>query len=253
MLLRAEAISKSFGGVRAVSKVSLETGQQEIRGIIGPNGAGKTTIFNLLTGVYPLDEGRVVFQDRDITSRKPHQIIWCGMTRTFQNIRLFTNLTVLDNLKVAYSWKTRYGVWGGMLRLPGVRRIEREIEERARYCLDFLGLDQHRLAMPTSLPYGVQRRIELARALMPGPRLILLDEPAAGLNPSEVRQLIDVIHTIFERERLSIVVVEHHMEVIMDICRWIYVLDFGVTIAEGAPRDIQSNPKVLSAYLGREE
>jgi len=144
-------------------------------------------------------------------------------------------------------------VAGGMFHLPGVKRIEREIEERARYCLDFLGLDQYRMAMPASLPYGIQRRIELARTLMPAPKLILLDEPAAGLNPSEVRQLIDVIHSIFEREQLSIIVVEHHMEVIMDICRWIYVLDFGVTIAEGAPAEIQCNPRVLSAYLGKDE
>ena len=223
-----------------------------ITGIIGPNGAGKTTVFNLITGVYTLDSGRVFFRDQDLTDRPPHRRTHMGIARTFQNIRLFRNLSVLNNVKAAYSLKVRYTLWEEMLRLPRVGREERVIDEKARYFLSYLNLESYADQRPDNLPYGLQRRLELARALMTEPRLLLLDEPAAGLNPQEVRSLIGTITKLQQDHDLSIIIVEHHMELIMNICSIIHVLDFGRKIAEGRPEQIKSDPKVLQAYLGDE-
>jgi len=251
-LLKVEGISKRFGGVVAVEEFSMVQRDNQITGIIGPNGAGKTTVFNLITGAATIDRGRILFEDRDITRSPAHRRADLGIARTFQNIRLFGNLTVLDNMKVAHDMKVRYTLWEEMFRLPRVRREEREIDEKARHFLAYLGLDSYTGQKPQNLPYGIQRRLELARTLMTEPRIVLLDEPAAGLNPHEVRGLMETIRKIQEENALTIVIVEHHMELIMNICSVIHVLDFGKKIAEGEPEEIKKNEQVLQAYLGEE-
>jgi branched-chain amino acid transport system ATP-binding protein len=251
-VLQVESISKNFGGVAAVVEFSMTQREGEISGIIGPNGAGKTTTFNLVTGVQPLDAGRIWYRGAEITRLAAHRRTAMGIARTFQNIRLFRDLSVLDNLKVVYGMRARYTVWEEMLRLPRVAREERRIDDLARAYLAYLGLDRYAAMYPHNLPYGLQRRLELARALMAEPGLLLLDEPAAGLNPKEIRDLIGTIERIQEEKGLSIVVVEHHMELVMNICRTIHVLDFGRKIAEGRPEEIKKDRRVLQAYLGDE-
>jgi branched-chain amino acid transport system ATP-binding protein len=251
-VLELRALSKRFGGVVAVEDFSMVQEENRITGIIGPNGAGKTTVFNLITGVYPLDSGRILFEGREITAEPAHRRTRLGIARTFQNIRLFGNLSVLDNVKVAYSMRLGYSLWEEMLRLPRVGRQEKEADQRARALLDYLQLGRYGDHKPGNLPYGLQRRLELARALMAQPRLLLLDEPAAGLNPHEVRSLMDTIRRVREDHALSVIVVEHHMELIMNICSVIHVLDFGRKIAEGRPEEIKRNEQVLQAYLGEE-
>jgi branched-chain amino acid transport system ATP-binding protein len=235
-----------------VESFSMVQRENEITGIIGPNGAGKTTVFNLITGATAVDNGEILFMEREITRFPPHRRADLGITRTFQNIRLFGNLTVLDNMKVARDMKVRYTLWEEMLRLPRVGRQEREIDGKARRTLAYLGLESYADQKPQNLPYGIQRRLELARTLMTEPRILLLDEPAAGLNPHEVRGLMDTIRKIREENALTIVIVEHHMELIMNICSMIHVLDFGKKIAEGEPEVIKKNEQVLQAYLGEE-
>ena len=251
-ILRVEEISKRFGGVVAVDSFSMVQQKNQITGIIGPNGAGKTTVFNLITGAAAVDHGKILFKEREITRLPAHRRADLGIARTFQNIRLFGNLTVLDNMKVARDMKVRYTIWEEMLRLPRVGRQEREIDEKARYFLAYLGLDSYADQRPQNLSYGIQRRLELARTLMTEPRILLLDEPAAGLNPHEVRDLMGTIRKIQEENALTIVIVEHHMELIMNICSLIHVLDFGKKIAEGEPEAIKKNEQVLQAYLGEE-
>jgi ABC-type branched-subunit amino acid transport system ATPase component len=252
VILKVEGISKHFGGVVAVEDFSMVQRDNQITGIIGPNGAGKTTVFNLITGAAAVDEGRILFMDREITKLPAHRRTDLGIARTFQNIRLFGNLTVLDNMKVAHDMKVRYTLWEEMLRLPRVGKQEREIDEKARHFLAYLGLEEYAAQKPQNLSYGIQRRLELARTLMTEPRILLLDEPAAGLNPHEVRALMDTIRKIQEENALTIVIVEHHMELIMNICSLIHVLDFGKKIAEGEPEAIKKNDQVLQAYLGEE-
>jgi branched-chain amino acid transport system ATP-binding protein len=251
-VLKAITISKNFGGVSAVDQFAMVQQENEITGIIGPNGAGKTTVFNLITGVYPVDTGEIWFCGKNITGLSSHRITDLGITRTFQNIRLFRNLNVLDNLRVAYGIKTHYTMWEEMVRWSRVKREEQETEEIARSYLAYFGLDKYIDTFPYNLPYGLQRRLELARALMANPKLLLLDEPAAGLNPKEIHQLIETLLTIKEEKNLSIIIVEHHMELVMNICKILYVLNFGKKIAEGEPKDIQQNKAVLQAYLGDE-
>jgi ABC-type branched-subunit amino acid transport system ATPase component len=251
-ILKIEGISKHFGGVVAVESFSMVQSENQITGIIGPNGAGKTTVFNLITGAASVDQGRILFMDREITKLPAHRRTDLGIARTFQNIRLFGNLTVLDNMKVAHDMKVRYTLWEEMLRLPRVRKQEREIDEKARHFLAYLGLEDYAAQKPQNLSYGIQRRLELARTLMTEPRILLLDEPAAGLNPHEVRALMDTIRKIQEENALTIVIVEHHMELIMNVCSLIHVLDFGKKIAEGEPAVIKKNEQVLQAYLGEE-
>jgi len=251
-VLKTANLSKNFGGVSAVESFAMAQKENEISGIIGPNGAGKTTIFNLITGVYPVDSGEIWFYGKNITQLPSHKITDLGITRTFQNIRLFRNLDVLDNLKVAYGVKVSYTVWEEMIRFHRVRKEEKETEEMAKGYLAYFGLEKYADTFPYNLPYGLQRRLELARALMANPRLLLLDEPAAGLNPKEIHQLIDILLKIKSEKNLSIIIVEHHMELVMNICKTVYVLNFGKKIAEGEPREIQKNAAVLQAYLGDE-
>ena len=251
-VLKAITISKNFGGVSAVDQFAMVQQENEITGIIGPNGAGKTTVFNLITGVYPVDTGEIWFCGKNITGLSSHRITDLGITRTFQNIRLFRNLNVLDNLRVAYGIKTHYTMWEEMVRWSRVKREEQETEEIARSYLAYFGLDKYIDTFPYNLPYGLQRRLELARALMASPKLLLLDEPAAGLNPKEIHQLIKTLLKIKEEKNLSIIIVEHHMELVMNICKTLHVLNFGKKIAEGEPKDIQQNKAVLQAYLGDE-
>jgi len=249
-VLKATGISKNFGGVAAVANFSMTQRENEITGIIGPNGAGKTTVFNLITGVYPVDAGGIWFYGAETTRTPAHMITALGITRTFQNIRLFRNLDVLDNLTVAYGVKTHYTVWEEMFRLPRVRREEKEAEDLAKSYLSYFGMEKYAAYFPYNLPYGLQRRLELARALMATPRLLLLDEPGAGLNPKEIRELMATLLRIREEKKLSMIVVEHHMELVMNICTTLHVLDFGKKIAEGRPEEIKKNEQVLQAYLG---
>ena len=249
-VLRVVDVIKNFGGVSAVAGFAMVQAKNEITGIIGPNGAGKTTVFNLITGVYPIDSGKIWFYDQEITRLPSHRITALGITRTFQNIRLFRNLTVLDNLKTAYGVKTRYTLWEEMVRYATVRRSERQVEELAKSYLSYFGLEKYADSFPYNLPYGLQRRLELARALMADPKLLLLDEPGAGLNPKEIRQLMETLLKIQEEKNLSIIIVEHHMELVMNICKTLHVLNFGRKIAEGKPEEIQHNDAVLQAYLG---
>jgi branched-chain amino acid transport system ATP-binding protein len=251
-VLKVTDISKNFGGVAAVTGFSMIQRENEITAIIGPNGAGKTTVFNLITGVYPVDTGRMWFYDTEITRTPAHAITALGITRTFQNIRLFRNLDVLDNLKVAFGVKSRYTVWEEMARLSRVRREEREVIDLAKSYLAYFGMEKYASYFPYNLPYGLQRRLELARALMPAPKLLLLDEPGAGLNPREIRELIGTLLKIKEEKKLSMIVVEHHMELVMNSCTTLHVLDFGKKIAEGRPEEIKKNEQVLQAYLGDE-
>ena len=251
-ILTIEDLTVSFDGFKAVDSLNLYVDKNELRVVIGPNGAGKTTVFNLITGATPVDRGRVLFMEQEITRFPAHRRADLGIARTFQNIRLFGNLTVLDNMKVAHDMKVRYTLWEEMLRLPRVRKQEKAIDEKARHFLAYLGLDSYADQKPQNLPYGIQRRLELARTLMTEPRIVLLDEPAAGLNPQEVRDLMATIRKIQEENALTIVIVEHHMELIMNICSLIHVLDFGKKIAEGEPAAIKKNEQVLQAYLGEE-
>lgn len=251
-ILKVETISKNFGGVQAVKDFSMIQYDNEISGVIGPNGAGKTTIFNLISGVQSVDSGRIFFNDNDITNDISYKRTRKGMSRTFQNIRLFNNLSVLDNLKVAYGFKTRYNFWQQMLGTLRVKHIEKEIDELSRKYLADFDLEKYKDYKPDSLAYGLRRKLEFARALIVDPKLVLLDEPAAGLNPKEIHELINLISKIQQERKLSIILVEHHMELVMNICSIIHVLDFGQKIAEGNPEQIRKNEKVLQAYLGDE-
>jgi branched-chain amino acid transport system ATP-binding protein len=251
-VLKVAEVSKNFGGVSAVDNFSMVQRENEITAIIGPNGAGKTTVFNLITGVYPVDTGRVWFYGQETTRVPAHSITALGITRTFQNIRLFRNLNVLDNIKVAYGVKTRYTVWEEMARLPRVRQEEKQAVDLARSYLAYFGMERYAEYFPYNLPYGLQRRLELARALMASPKLLLLDEPGAGLNPKEIRELMGTLLKIKEEKKLSMIIVEHHMELVMNICTTLHVLDFGKKIAEGRPEEIKKNEQVLQAYLGDE-
>jgi branched-chain amino acid transport system ATP-binding protein len=252
-ILRLEAVSKNFGGVSAVSDFSMVQADNTISAIRGPNGAGKTTSFNLITGVYRSDAGKLIFNGNDITKYPSHRITALGISRTFQNIRLFNNLSVIDNVKISAGYKLSYGMFHELFSLPKVRREEKELHEKAMNSLKFLNLEKHAYQKPGNLPYGLQRRLELSRALMPDPHLLLLDEPGAGLNPKEIRDLMDTIRFIQSEKKLSIIIVEHHMELVMNICSQIHVLDFGKKIGEGTPEEILKDEKVLEAYLGGTE
>ena len=254
IVLKTDRIRLAFGGVVAVNDFTMEIAKGEIRGIIGPNGAGKTTIFNVLSRIYTQDSGTVEFLGEDISAKDQISVARMGMSRTFQNTRLFSGLSVLDNVKAALDFSAKYGLFEAMLLLPRRKKAEKETAAKALECLKILHLDQYAQQRPSNLPYGIQRRVEIARALANNPKVLLLDEPAAGLNPEEVFELIDFIKEIKKHfEGIAILVIEHRMDLIMNLCDYIYVQNFGMTIASGTPESVQNDPVVLSAYLGEEE
>lgn len=251
-LLRLDGVSMVFGGLHAVRKVSFDVPDGAIFGLIGPNGAGKTTIFNVVTGVYRPSAGRVLFDGRDVSGRRPAAIAELGIARTFQNIRLFRSMTVVENVMVAGHQLHRAGVASAIVRNARYLEDERALYARAQKLLGVLGLDAHCDEMAGSLPYGSQRRLEIARALMLGPKLLLLDEPAAGMNSTEARELERQIRLLRDQFALTVVLVEHNMSVVMSVCETIHVVDHGETVTEGPPAKIQTHPGVLAAYLGQE-
>ena len=249
-LLEMKGVEKHFGGVHAIDHFDLRVMPRDIYGLIGPNGAGKTTIFNTITGIYQADAGHILFEGKDITKIKPHQAAGIGIARTFQNIRLFGNLSVLDNVKTGFHNVTPYSPITAILRLPKYFTSEREIDEKARDLLKIMELDKFADYTASNLPYGAQRRLEIARALATNPKLLLLDEPAAGMNPQETSELMDMIRFVRDHFKIAILLIEHDMKLVMGICERITVLNYGMMLAQGTPEEIQSNPEVIKAYLG---
>lgn len=251
-LLKVDNVSMVFGGLRAVSNLSMHIDEGELIGLIGPNGAGKTTAFNMITGVYTPTEGKVYFNGQQSSGKKSYQVTQMGMARTFQNIRLFSELSVIDNVKIAYNMHVTYNLADAIIRDGKYLSEEEFITQRALDLLKIFHLEEEAHEVAKNLPYGKQRRLEIARALATEPKLLLLDEPAAGMNPQETKELMEMIRWIRKEFNLSILLIEHDMGLVMGVCERIYVLEYGMKIAEGTPEEIKQNARVIEAYLGEE-
>lgn len=249
-LLEVKNLGISFGGLRAVDGFHITVEKGQLYGLIGPNGAGKTTVFNLLTGVYAPDEGTISLDGKDIAGKRTIDINKAGIARTFQNIRLFAGQTVLDNVKIGLHNQMEYATLTGILRLPKYHRVEKEMDERALSLLRVFGLDGEAGYLASNLPYGKQRKLEIARALATNPKLLLLDEPAAGMNPNETKELMETIHFVRDEFDMTILLIEHDMKLVSGICEKLTVLNFGQVLAEGATGEVLNNPQVIKAYLG---
>jgi branched-chain amino acid transport system ATP-binding protein len=254
-ILKLDHVSVLFGGLKAVNNVNLRLAQGEFIGLIGPNGAGKTTIFNLISGSVKPSEGAILFKGASIVGKAPDVLCHLGISRTFQNIRLFPQMSVLENVALGLHSRPHYSVLEAFIRTPRARRAERQVREKALELLDVVNLRDYMRERAGNLPYGLQRRLELARAMATSPELLLLDEPAAGMNQDECRDLVRIVRRIHAEKKYSIILIEHHMNVVMDLCcdSRLYVLNLGEILAEGSPREVQNNPQVIKAYLGEKK
>ena len=250
-ILETRKLGITFGGLVAVSDFNIKVFKGELVGLIGPNGAGKTTVFNMLTGVYKPTEGSVILEGHVLNGKKTHQFVAAGIARTFQNIRLFKQMTVLENVLAAFTKDIKYGMLDSLFRTPRYWKTEKELKARALDLLSIFHLEEKSDCIAANLPYGQQRKLEIARALATNMKLLLLDEPAAGMNPTETAELLDCINAIRNRFGIAILLIEHDMSLVMNICERIQVIDYGITIAEGLPEEIAKNPKVIAAYLGQ--
>ncbi|DAB32476.1 MAG TPA: high-affinity branched-chain amino acid ABC transporter ATP-binding protein LivG [Sulfurospirillum sp. UBA11407] len=250
MILKVDKVTKNFGGVTAIKETSFSVAPKEIYGLIGPNGAGKTTMFNIITGNYEASEGEVFFRNETLHGLKPHQIVRRGVARTFQNIRLFKSMSVLDNVLIGFDFQARYSFAESILRLPRFFGEEKRIRAKAMEILKYLGIEKFAEHKATDLSYGQQRKVEIARALATNPELLLLDEPAAGMNPAETKELADLIYKAREDFDLTVLLIEHDMKFVNQLCDRVLVLDYGKSIFEGKPSDAIKDPEVVAAYLG---